>query len=96
MLPGKAEECELARLRRLAEHAATLSRLNRRIESLRASHDRRVGGRLRAALTAYDQTLLLAVDEAGVPDPGRRLCAPLHAADRLGLEAELSLLGVRW
>jgi hypothetical protein len=95
--PGaRSEADELARLHRLAEHAANLTRLNRRIATLREGQDKRIGGRLRAALTAYDQTLLLAVLEAGIPDSGDRLCAPLHAADRLGLEAELALLGVRW
>ncbi|UQX89154.1 hypothetical protein M6D93_03910 [Jatrophihabitans telluris] len=92
-LPGKAEESELARLRRLAEHAANLTRLSRRIEILRAGADKRIGGRLRAALTAYDQTLLLAGLEAGIES---RLVAPLRPSDRMGLEAELSLLGLRW
>jgi hypothetical protein len=76
---------------RFAEHGRTLSRLSDRMISLRAR--RTTGLQLRATLQAYDQTLLLAAADAGLELPGS---APLKSVDRLLLEAELSLVGLRW
>jgi hypothetical protein len=42
---------------------------------------------------AYDQTLALAAVELGICVPGK---VPWEAADRLTVEAELSLAGLRW
>jgi hypothetical protein len=53
----------------------------------------RDGQHLRAASTAYDQTLLLAAREFGI-EAGRT--APLPPIERLALEAELSVAGLRW
>jgi hypothetical protein len=79
---------------RLAKHAATLTRLKLRISELeRESRAHGRGHHLRAALTAYDQALLLAGSEIGVSDLPDH---PLSAASRLGLEAELILAGLRW
>ena len=80
-------------LRTLAGYAATLTRLASRIERLSHSKDRPFGLYLRAAWMAYDQTLLLAMHEIGHPAPSR---APLNATDRLTVEAELALGGLRW
>jgi hypothetical protein len=78
---------------RLAEHAANLTRLCQRVEMLRRNSERRFGLHLRAALMAYDQTLALAAVELGICVPGK---VPWEAADRLTVEAELSLAGLRW
>lgn len=82
---------ELDRHRRLAEHSATLSRLSHRIQLLHAR--RATGLQLRAAQNAYDDTLLIAAREIGLTVTS---AAPLQALDRLTLEAELSLAGLRW
>jgi len=78
---------------KVARHAATLTRLKLRIESLRHSSAHGRGFHLRAACTAYDQALVLAAVELGL-QPQASL--PLSTADRLGLEAELALAGLRW
>ena len=78
---------------RLAEHAANLTRLCQRVEVLRRNSERRFGLHLRAALMAYDQTLALAAGELGIAVPPK---VPWTAADRLTVEAELSLAGLRW
>ncbi len=100
MLPGSTVVVPVEKFTRLAEHAANLTRLTRRIETLRATaSERRFGCHLRAALMAYDQTLLLACDDAGIDLTGedqRRLRAPLHTSDRLWIEAALSMAGLRW
>ena len=78
---------------RLARHAATLTRLTMRIDALRQGSAHGRGFHLRAACTAYDQALLLAAYELGLnPDA----TVPLNAQQRLGLEAELVLAGLRW
>jgi len=78
---------------RLARHAATLTRLKLRIENLRQSSANGRGFHLRAACTAYDQALIIAAGELGL-DPEAKV--PLSTSDRLGLEAELALAGLRW
>jgi hypothetical protein len=82
---------------RLAQYAATLTRLTKRIDRLRRSPDRLFGCHLRAALMAYDQTLLLAAHELGF-DIGLEVATNtlLSSEDRLGFEAELALAGLRW
>jgi hypothetical protein len=78
---------------RLARHAATLTRLTVRIDTLRQSSAQGRGFHLRAACTAYDQALLLAAFELGL---NPNLTVPLSTPERLGLEAELALAGLRW
>jgi hypothetical protein len=56
----------------------------------RGSHD---GQHLRAAMTAYDQTLLIAAAALG---HATDLYAPLTPVDRLAVEADLTLAGLRW
>ena len=82
-----------AHLHRLARYAATLTRLAGRIERLTQSAERPFGCHLRATWIAYDQTLLLAMHEMGHPAPD---AAPLSATERLSVEAELALDGLRW
>jgi hypothetical protein len=84
---------DIDRYLRLAAHAANLTRLTGRIAEV--SHHSRThrGLQLRAACTAYDQTLLLAATELGI-ETGLR--TPLSAVDRLTLEAELVAAGLRW
>jgi hypothetical protein len=78
---------------RLAKHAATLTRLKLRIEALRHSSANGRGFQLRAACTAYDQALVLAAFELGLDTEAT---PPLTSSDRVGLEAELVLAGLRW
>jgi hypothetical protein len=89
----RAAEQRTAQLHRLARYAATLTRLASRIERLSHSQERPFGCHLRATWIAYDQTLLLAMHEMGHVAPER---APLSATDRLSVEAELVLAGLRW
>jgi hypothetical protein len=84
---------ETERYLRVARHAATLTRLARRIEDLRRSSAYGRGFHLRAAWTAYDQALILAAAELGLEVP---TTSQLGSTDRLGLEAELALAGLRW
>jgi hypothetical protein len=84
---------DLERYVRLARHAATLTRLTRRISMLSNPRRTHRGLQLRAACTAYDQTLLLAAEDLGL-SPG--LTPPLHSVERLSLEAELVSAGMRW
>ncbi len=88
-------DVEMTHQYRLAAHAATLSRMSARIDALLVQVNRsgRDGQHLRAACTAYDQTLLIAARELGLPAD---LAAPLCPIDRLRLEAELTLAGLRW
>jgi hypothetical protein len=78
---------------RVAQHAATLTRLTARIAALRHQSANGRGFQLRAACTAYDQALVLAAFELGVSGGAS---APLTTAQRLTLEAELVLAGLRW
>jgi hypothetical protein len=76
----------------MARYSADLTRLAGRIGRLRAAGDHD-GQHLRAAITAYDQILLIAAaDLAHASD----LQAPLTPVDRLVLEADLTLAGLRW
>lgn len=83
---------EVERAYRLAQYAADLTRLAGRIGVLRA-YASRDGQHLRAAITAYDQTLLIAANDLG---HRADLRAPLNPIDRLVLEADLTLAGLRW
>lgn len=83
---------DVARAYRLARHAATLTRLSRRIATF-VARGGRDGQHLRAASTAYDQTLILAAAEFGLAGD---LVAPLRPSDRLLLEAHLAMAGLRW
>jgi hypothetical protein len=77
---------------RLARYSADLTRLARQIEVFRARGNQD-GQHLRAAVTAYDQTLLLAAADLGF---AADLQAPLNPVDRLALEADLTVAGLRW
>jgi hypothetical protein len=83
---------EIERAYRLARYSADLTRLARRIAELRArgSQD---GQHLRAAVTAYDQILLIAAAEFG---HAADLHAPLSPIGRIALEADVTLAGLRW
>lgn len=88
----RRRDAEVDRAYRMARYSADLTRLAARIADLRARANRD-GQHLRAAITAYDQTLLIAAAEAGRAAPFR---APLNPVDRLTLEADLTLAGLRW
>lgn len=79
--------------RRLASYGRDLSRLALQLNDWRAHGATRNGQHIRAASLAYDQVLLMAAAELGLET---EVTAPLHPVDRLGLEAELSLAGLRW
>jgi hypothetical protein len=89
----RAADERIAHFNRLAGYCSDLTRLSRQIaaSSLRTRHQRAL--RLQAMYTAYDQTLILAASELGIETDLR---APLHAENRLTLEVELSLAGLRW
>lgn len=90
---GRTGRRELDQHHRLAAHSADLTRISLRIQTLLRPEHTGKGQHLRAATTAYDQVLLLAATELGIAPDCR---APLPASERLGLEAELSLAGLRW
>lgn len=91
--PGRREDAELAHYRLLAAYSASLTRLTRNIARLEPRPGCHRALRLQAMRTAYDEVLLLAAQELGIDN---ELRLPLGSADRLGLEAELALAGMRW
>lgn len=90
---GRREDAELAHYRLLAAYSASLTRLTRNLARLEPRPGCHRALRLQAMRTAYDEVLLLAAQELGIAN---ELRPPLGSADRLGLEAELALAGLRW
>lgn len=89
----RREEAELAHFKLLAGYSASLTRLTRNIARLEPRPGCHRALRLQAMRTAYDEVLLLAAREIGIASDLR---PPLTSTDRIGLEAELSLAGLRW
>jgi len=89
----RADSQRIEHHRRLARYCADLSRLSARIDSWSGCGTNTNGQHIRAAQTAYDQTLLLAAREVGVP---AEVDVPLDSVERITIEAELSLAGLRW
>jgi hypothetical protein len=98
IIPGRGSDRvgrrdpEIERAYRLARYSADLTRLAHRIAVLRARSNQD-GQHLRAAVTAYDQILLIAAADLGCATD---LHAPLSPIDRIALEADVTLAGLRW
>jgi hypothetical protein len=73
--------------------AADLHRLERHIAQVERSDAPAQAARLRAAVLAYDDELLIACRTLRIPAPER---APLAALDRLETEAALARHGLLW
>jgi hypothetical protein len=91
--PTRSAEAELAHLHLLATYSASLTRLTRAMARLEPRPGCHRALRVQAMRTAYDQVLLLAAAEF---DIATELQPPLGSADRIALEAELSVAGLRW
>jgi hypothetical protein len=91
--PARRTDAELAHLHLLAAYSASLTRLTRAMSRLEPRPGCHRALRVQAMRTAYDQVLLLAAAELEIVTD---LQPPLGSADRIALEAELSVAGLRW
>jgi hypothetical protein len=73
--------------------AADLRRINAYLDSIERSDAPARAARLKAAVLAYDDVLLLACRTLEIPAPER---APLESVDRLETEAALAQHGLVW